>query len=201
VLSAFFGILTLWAYARYCEESKVRGPRAKVFYAFAVLLFALGLMSKPMLVTWPFVLLLLDFWPLRRLRHEPGARLGRDFLRLAWEKVPFFRLVAISSMVTFLVQERKGYVFSNGGLPLGARLVNAVASYLKYLGKMIWPTDLAIFYPHPEIRYPASDQWPVWQILAAALFLALMSAFAVLRLKRQPWLATGWLWYLGTLVP
>ena len=70
-----------------------------------------------------------------------------------------------------------------------------------YLGKMIWPTDLAIFYPHPEIRYPASDQWPVWQILAAALFLALMSAFAVLRLKRQPWLATGWLWYLGTLVP
>ena len=201
VLSAFFGMLTLWAYARYCEESKVRGPRAKVFYAFALLLFALGLMSKPMLVTWPFVLLLLDSWPLRRLRHEPGARLGRDFLRLAWEKVPFFCLVAISSIVTFLVQERKGYVFSIGGLPLGARLVNAVASYLKYLGKMIWPTDLAIFYPHPEIRHPASDQWPVWQILAAALLLALISAFSLLRLKRQPWLVTGWFWYLGTLVP
>src|SRR6266508_1994538 len=104
LLSTFFGMLTLWAYARYCEELKVQGTKAKVFYAFALLLFALGLMSKPMLVTWPFVLLLLDFWPLERLRYEPGSRLGRDFLGLAREKIPFLCLATISSIVTFLVQ-------------------------------------------------------------------------------------------------
>src|SRR6266545_2204624 len=201
LLSTFFGLLTLWAYARYCKESKARGPRAKVFYGFALLLFALGLMSKPMLVTWPFVLLLLDFWPLRRLCYQPGGRFGRDFLRLVREKVPFFCLVTISSIVTFLVQDRRGYVMTVGGVSLALRLVNALVSYVKYLGKTVWPAGLAIFYPHPEIRYPASDQWPLWQIVAGALLLTLISAFAVLRLKRQPWLATGWLWYLGTLVP
>ena len=201
LLSTFFGMLTLWAYTRYCEELKVQGTKAKVFYTFALLLFALGLMSKPMLVTWPLVLLLLDSWPLERLRYEPGSRLDRDFLRLVREKVPFFCLATISSIVTFLVQDKGRSVLSIGGLPLAPRLVNAAASYLEYLRKMIWPTDLAIFYPHPEIWHRASDQPSLWQIAVAVLFLTAISAFAVLRLRRQPWFAVGWLWYLGTLVP
>jgi tetratricopeptide (TPR) repeat protein len=192
VLSTFFFMLTLLAYVQYAEQSKTQNSKSRLWYAFALVLFALGLMSKPMLVTLPFILLLLDFWPLQRLQPQ-------TIIRLALEKVPFMCLAAISSVLTFLAQA-KGHNVSVG-LPLDSRLANAIASYLKYLGKTIWPVDLAVFYPHPDIRYPLSNQWPTWQICAAALLLVLVSAFALLRCKRQPWFAVGWFWYLGALVP
>src|SRR5438034_9805652 len=122
-------------------------------------------------------------------------------LELVRMNVQYFFLSTISSIVTFLVHDKGRSVLSIGGLPLAPRLVNAAASYLEYLGKMIWPAGLAIFYPHPEIWHRASDQPSLGQIAAAVMLLTAISAFAVLRLKRQPWLATGWLWYLGTLVP
>ncbi len=192
VLSTVFFMLTLLAYVQYAEKSKTQNPEFKLWYAFVLLLFAFGLMSKPMLVTLPFLLLLLDFWPLQRLQPK-------NFLRLVLEKIPFLCLAAISSVFTFIAQA-KGHNVSVG-LPLVSRVANAIASYLKYLGKTIWPADLAVFYPHPDIRYPISNQWPGWEICAAALLLAGVSAFALLRSKRQPWFATGWFWYLGALVP
>jgi hypothetical protein len=254
VLSMFFLMLTLWAYARYVEvqspKSKVQRRESKVqaqepasgithhasritfhvscYYLLSLLFFACGVMSKPMLVTVPFVLLLLDYWPLGRLEvqspkskvQSPSAEgkirnaesrithyaafftfhLSRStLLALLLEKLPFLALAAASSAITFLVQQ--GGHATSIGLPLGPRLANAVASYLKYLGKTVWPVDLAVFYPHPDLRYPISNQWPLWQIVSVALLLAAVSGLAIVRRKREPWLATGWFWYLGTLVP
>ena len=174
-------------------------PPSCLFYVISLFFFALGLMSKPMLVTLPFVLLLLDFWPLGRLCLPTSQNSSTPILRLMFEKLPFFVLSAISSLITYLVQDNTHALLR--AIPLGPRLANAIASYIKYLGKTVWPVDLAVFYPHPDIRYPISNQWPLWQILASALLLAAFSGFVLCRLKRQPWLATGWFWYLGTLVP
>ena len=200
-------------------------------YLLSLALFALGLMSKPMLVTLPFVLLLLDFWPLGRLGpavpaplpapapsapHRPWtvdcgpacaeATAGRLWTvdcglwtKLVLEKLPFFCLAFASCIVTYLVQHATHATTSV--LPLASRLANAVASYLKYLGKTAWPTRLAVFYPHPDTRYPVSHQWPAWAIAAGVLLLAAVSWFALSRLRRQPWLAVGWFWFLGTLAP
>jgi protein O-mannosyl-transferase len=231
VLSTFFGLLTLMAYVRFVRQSQVPGLKAKIWYGIALGSFALGLMSKPMLVTWPFVMLLLDFWPLRRVTTvgwqnqaknvatthptlsttlsstatEDGPveaeRASRTWKRLAMEKVPFLALVVGSCVVTFLVQHEGGTVTTGSNLPLGDRLENAVVSYVKYLGKMVWPTDLAIFYPHPETRYPMSEQWPWWLIGIAALFLVCISMLAVRQLRERPYIGIGWFWYLGTLVP
>ena len=193
--------------------------RGAFWYVLALVFFALGLMSKAMLVTTPFVLLLLDFWPLGRFRLPAfshgafavpqdsfqGSELKiqnsklKLFAALLLEKVPFFCLTIGASVVTFLVQE-KGHAMLMR-LPLGARLANAVASYCKYLGKTFWPVDLAVFYPHPETRYPVSQQWPAWVIMAGALLLAGLSVCARLGARRRPWAVTGWFWYLGTLVP
>ena len=178
--------------------------------ALSLFFCALGLMSKPMLVTLPFVLLLLDIWPLRRfgwMQQNKGpsqarseAQPARPGIRpLLLEKAPFFFLAALSSMVTYLVQERGHSV--TVVLPLWPRLANAIASYLKYLGKTVWPANLAIFYPHPATRYPHSTQWPAWEIVLAGLFLLGVTVAAVRDLKRRPWFAVGWFWFLGTLVP
>jgi tetratricopeptide (TPR) repeat protein len=199
-------------------------------YLLSVLLFALGLMSKPMLVTMPFVLMLLDYWPLGRLgniaakvssvecrgdevppldtRHstlacpaayESPSKLPRRLLLLVVEKIPFLCLALGSCIVTCLVQHAAHA--TTAVLPLAPRLANAVASYLKYLGKTVWPAHLAVFYPHPDTRYPLSRQWPAWGIAAGVLLLAAISWIALRRLRRQPWLAVGWFWFLGTLVP
>jgi tetratricopeptide (TPR) repeat protein len=195
VLSTLFFLLTLWAYVRYTGfgNPDTGSGRAKwSWYALAVSLFALGLMSKPMLMTVPGVLLLLDFWPLRRI--GPGTR-----WRLLWEKIPFLCLSTLSGIVTLLTQAR-GHNLSVG-LPLESRVANAIASYVKYLGKTIWPAHLAIFYPHPDLRYPLSYQWADSTLAVAALVLAAISVSAILRRQRQPWFAMGWFWYLGTLVP
>ena len=180
---------------------------ARYYYRLALVLFALGLMSKPMVVTLPFVLLLLDFWPWQRfpgsLRHS-WATLGR----LAWEKAPFFGLAAGSCLITFLAQDKDHAV--RIGLSFGLRLANAIASYFKYLGLTLWPVNLAVFYPHPALSHPAPGGaagltfwglWPLWQTLAAALLLAAISGVVLLRCRRSPWALTGWFWFLGTLVP
>jgi tetratricopeptide (TPR) repeat protein len=251
VLSTFFFMLTLWAYAGYADKSEV-GPEKKgggrkpnsgvqsaaaapeasrathlpspIFhlpsptsYVLALIFFALGLMSKPMLVTLPFLLLLLDFWPLGRFGYgdsqDPDPKLkvpsskfraSASFpsaTRLLLEKVPFLCLAAASSIITVLVQAKGGAVSSLQALSFSARASNAVASYLKYLGKMVWPADLAIFYPHPALSHLPSDEWAVWQYGAAVLVLAGVCGLAWIERTRRPWLLVGWLWYLGTLVP
>ena len=188
VLSTFFMFLTLWSYARYAERP---GPGR---YAPVLLLFALGLLSKPMLVTLPFALLLLDFWPLGRL-SPPGKGGGAPLPRLLAEKVPLFALSAASCVVTWLAQAEGGAMNALGAFPLRTRLANAAVSCAAYLGKTVWPVSLAVFYPHPGNALPA------WQVAGAVLLLGGLTALSIALLRRAPYLAVGWFWYLGTLVP
>ena len=185
VLSALFWMLTLWAYARYAKKP---APRR---LGLVALFLALGLMSKPMLVTLPFVLLLLDVWPLGRLGKTPVAR-------LLLEKVPLFALVAISSLVTFFVQRAEGAVAPLQTYSFAVRVANALVAYVAYVGKAFWPARLSPYYPHP------GESLPLWK--AGAAFAALAAATLVTlalarRNDRLRFLPVGWLWYLGTLVP
>ncbi|MGA2748236.1 MAG: tetratricopeptide repeat protein [Verrucomicrobiota bacterium] len=180
VLAGFLWMLTLWAYVRYAEELKAQGAKVKGYYAAALVLFALGLMAKPMVVTLPFALLLLDYWPLRR----PW--------RVA-EKIPFFALAVLSSVVTFVVQYRTGAVSSLAGLSLGARLANVPVAYVRYLSLSFWPSGLVIFYPY-QAR-------PWWEIGGAVCLLALISGLVLWRRRAQPYLPMGWFWFIGVLVP
>ncbi len=198
VLSTLFWISAMGAYLRYA-----RRPGVGRYLPVAVLL-ALGLMCKPMLVTLPLVLLLMDWWPLGRMvpPDSPGSppwRISVPALRrLAWEKVPLLGLAAISSVVTYLAQARAGAVQPTGFLPFGSRLSNALVSYAMYLVKTAWPASLAVYYPHPASVHGGV---PAWKIAGAILLLAGISV-TVLRLAgRRPYLAVGWLWYLGTLFP
>ncbi len=191
VLSGLFWMLTLLAYARYAERP------ARGRYALVVAAFALGLLAKPMLVTLPCVLLLLDYWPLKRFDLFPGEKPPAPpggLRRALWEKAPLFALTAAACAVTVYAQRKGGAVSSLQSLPLGPRLVNSVGAYAGYLGKAVWPTRLAAFYPHPR------DGADVAAALRAALLLLVFTALA-LRLRRRRYLAVGWLWFLGTLVP
>jgi tetratricopeptide (TPR) repeat protein len=184
VLSLCFGLLTLIFYTRYARSDGGASHRA---YGLTLGCFALGLMSKSILVTWPFVLLLLDYWPLGRW---PAGR----WWPLLREKIPFLALVAAVSVATILCHRAEGDLAALGSLPWGARVENALVSYVRYLGKLFWPVNLAAFYPHP-------GYWPVAEVLLAVVFLAGITwAFFGLR-RRAPCLLTGWLWFLGTLVP
>ena len=232
VLSTFFWFLTIWAYVRYArglgmQSSKFATPKAfgaRVFYALTLLFFALGLMSKPMLVTVPFVLLLLDFWPLGRLnlvqttattngppqtgkqkakvkpparvRSLPALAAGKLIFpgRLLWEKIPFLAMSAALCIVTFSIQKHGGAMLTGRNLPLASRIENALISYPRYIGKMFWPSHLAGLY----LR---SGEWPLWLAALAALSLLIVSILVVAQVRRRPWLAMGWFWYLGTLVP
>ncbi len=181
VLSGLFWMLTLWAYAAYAEQPS----RAR--YLLVLGTFALGLLAKPMLVTLPFVLLLLDYWPLARLSRAGAMRLVR-------EKLPFFALAAVVSVVTYRVQVSAGAVSALEDHPLPLRLANALITYVAYVRDTIVPTGLAVFYPYPRAI-------PTWQVVGTLVFL-LGTTAGVLRLgRRHPYLAVGWLWYLGTLVP
>jgi tetratricopeptide (TPR) repeat protein len=191
VLSTFFGLLALLCYARFVEESKVQGPKPKVFYALALLMFALGLLAKPMLVTLPFVLLLLDCWPLQRFQISDFKL--QIFLRLAFEKIPFFLLAAISCVVTFLAQHNGGAVVSIEKVSLHFRLENTPVAYALYLWKMAWPAKLAIVYPLATISTHV--------LIISAAVLIFISAAAWIGRRRSPYLLVGWLWFLGTLVP
>ncbi len=179
VLSGVFFMLTLLAYVYY-----VRLPRVGR-YLVVVFAFACGLMSKPMLVTLPFVLLLLDYWPLARIKGQYGKRV--------LEKIPLIALSAVSSVITFLVQ--KGAVGRAEDLPILERINNAIVSYVLYIWQMLWPMNLAVFYPHPENRLPLRE------IVSCLFVLICITALAIALRKQRPYLIAGWLWYLGMLVP
>jgi tetratricopeptide (TPR) repeat protein len=193
VLSTFFWMLTMWSYIRYAEHPAVSR------YLLVVLCLTLGLMSKPMLVTLPFVLLLLDYWPLNRLQNDQAGTIGNSHLRsvtlnLVWEKAPLFALVVMASAVTFYAQKQGGLVVPLDVIPFNARAANALVAYVKYIGKMIYPAKLAAIYQHPGML-------PWWKIAGAGLLLISISFVAIKALKQSPYFAVGWLWYLGTLVP
>jgi tetratricopeptide (TPR) repeat protein len=197
VLSAFFWLLTTMAYCRYVESKTSNHRRASRYYIATVVLFALGLMSKPMLVTLPFTLLLLDFWPLKRLTSSarPERLLEPGLLRKAvFEKLPLFALTLACCVITFIVQNKAGAVQELDRFPLSVRAGNAVVSYARYLGNLFWPTDLAALYEH-------QGAWPMSTIFAATALIALISVIAVRLLRHAPYVSVGWFWFLGTLVP
>ena len=196
VLSGLFFALTLAAYLGY-----VRRPPSIPRYLLVAGLFTLGLLSKPMLVTLPFVLLLLDYWPLQRFSMAttssaaPAGQRSRvaAVRRLGLEKLPLFALAAASALVTYAVQESaRGSMWH---LTAWSRVANALNSYVAYLWKFLYPAQLAVFYPHP------GEVLPTWKIAAACLVLGVISAAAVAWRRRHPYLLVGWLWYLGMLVP
>jgi tetratricopeptide (TPR) repeat protein len=178
VLSALFWFLALWAYVRYTERPGVGR------YLAVLLCFVLGLMSKPMIVTLPFVLLLLDFWPLRRPLN--GA--------LIREKLPLLALAVLAAVATLLVQQNSGAVETGAAFPVWLRVQNALEAYCIYIGKTLWPSGLAIFYPYPSTI-------AIWVTGLAACALAAISAGALRLRQRAPYLAVGWFWFVGTLVP
>ncbi|MCZ2151033.1 MAG: tetratricopeptide repeat protein [Bryobacterales bacterium] len=181
VLSGLFWMLTLIAYAAWLKN------RAKGRYAAMLAAFVCAVMSKPSVVTLPFVLLLLDWWPLKRMRTRAGLA------ALATEKWPMFAIVAASSIWTFIGQRAMGATVSLSALPFYFRLWNAVLSYVRYLGKFLWPADLGALYPYGKI--------PVTVMLGALLLLTLITAGVLRRGARSGYLVTGWLWFLGAMVP
>jgi hypothetical protein len=192
VLSTLFWLLTVGSYLRY-----VRLPSVKTYFPVCFFL-TLGLMTKAMLVTLPFTLLLLDYWPLCRI-ESAGSAATSDVSRmklssLVSEKVPLFALSAISCIVTFWAQRSGGAVRSLEVWPLDARIANATVAYVQYIAKLFWPVGLAIYYPHPG--YP-----PIWKVAVCATVLVAISLLALRAARRQPALMVGWLWYLGTLIP
>ncbi|HEV2046984.1 MAG TPA: tetratricopeptide repeat protein [Chthoniobacterales bacterium] len=182
LLSGVFFILTLSAYVRYARQ-----PTLNRYIAMAVL-FVLGLMSKPMLVTLPFVLLLLDYWPLKRLQSDRQS-LGRLIL----EKIPLFILAAGSCVVTLVVQSQEVNRLNN---PLKLQVLNGLLSYVTYLWEMVWPTKLAVFYP-----LPSANELTISKLVLAIIFLITVSGIAIALRRTYPYLITGWLWYVGMLVP
>jgi protein O-mannosyl-transferase len=252
VLSGCFGLLALIFYTRYAQRSVISnqrpatgsqspkvagpnsGPRTRdhrllindhrlLFYLLSLFCFALGLMSKPMLVTWPFVMLLLDYWPLGRMQdvapadtqHPSSVAVLRSvdtttstdhvsrftfrappgtLMRLVTEKIPFFVLAALASVMTFVVQQHGGAMKGVENLPLSIRCGNALISYGRYLGKLFWPADLAVFYWHP-------GHWPPGKVLLTGGMILGLSVLLWLQRRRFPALLVGWLWFLGTLVP
>lgn len=188
VLSTLFWFLTILAYIRYTATAKWQP------YVASVICFALGLASKSMLVTVPIVLLLLDFWPLRRIPSPGCTSAKREWMRLFIEKLPYLALSGVLSVVSFLAQQEFGAVASLARRPLDLRLANVLVSYVAYLGKTIWPLDLAAFYPYPT-------GIPAWKTAGAATFLVFLTVVAIVNWKRRPYLAMGWIWYLVTLLP
>lgn len=203
VLSTFFWMLTMLAYVHY-----VNRPGGKR-YLLVLVTFALGLMAKPMLVTLPFVLLLLDYWPLNRFK--PRAVTGSvenqplgfwssgddklPILKAVMEKTPLFLMSLFSCVVTVMAQQGAGAISTLEIVPFKLRIANGLVSVVAYMGKMIWPQDLAVFYPHP-----VSDL-QIWKPVVAGLFLLILSTVALLVAQRCRYVLVGWLWYLGTLVP
>jgi len=197
VLSTLFWLLTMLAYVRYMER-----PTAGS-YVLIIVFYALGLMAKPMLVTLPFVLIVMDYWPLRRL--WPGSerqanndsaeiRAGVSISLLILEKLPLFILSGFSCVVTFIAQKSGGAMVKVSSIPFGQRVGNALVSYVSYVLKMFWPVDLAVLYPHPKGGLAG------WKVAVAVTILMAITV-VVLLLRRRRYLLAGWLWYLGTLIP
>ncbi len=203
VLSGFFFMLTLLAYSNYVTTKgttspgvkKIRWLGAGAWYALTLALFALGLMSKPMLVTVPFLLMLLDYWPLGRFGPAKQSPITRriSFSFLFVEKLPFLALAGAFAAITFCVQREAGAVVALEHFPLMARFENAMVSYGRYLGKTFWPDSLAMPY--------AYESWPAWQVATGAIAFIGISAAAVLTIRRRPYFFVGWFWFAGMLVP
>ena len=202
VLSGVFWMLTMHVYLAYTSRPNFRR------YFLILLVFVLGLMAKPMLVTLPFVLLLLDYWPLNRFTFElkqegenkrrklnivPIGE-GNTISRLILEKVPLIVLSIIFSVIVFITEQKDSALASLDSLSLFARISNALVSYVEYISKMIIPVNLAVFYPHP-------GTWPLWQVLLCLAVLISITYIVIFYIKKYPYLAVGWFWYLGTFVP
>ena len=191
VLSTLFWMLTVGAYLRYVERP------GRLRYLTALMLFALALMAKPMVVTLPCVLLLLDVWPLGRTRWAEPAEAGKSKTlvgRLVMEKIPFFILAGASSVVILRLQHAGGEVTSLAELPMNVRVANALLSYVRYAGKMFWPDGLAPLYPF-------RSDWSATQVVGAFVLLFAVTVIVARQLRARPFLPVGWFWYLGTLVP
>ena len=188
VLCAFFWLLTLLAYARYAARIKDKLPGAGQAYTLALVFFALALLSKPMAVTLPFVLLLLDVWPLYRF-NLTSLKNGLRLLLL--EKLPFLALSLTASSITYFAQKAGGAVSPVG---FTIRWMNAVEAYPRYISKMLWPMDLSIVYPYRQ-------DWPWTAVAGAALLLLAVSILTIRFLRQTPWFFTGWFWFLGTMIP
>ncbi len=212
VLFMLPGLLAVWAYAGYARH----GGAGR--YWLAAVLFSLGLMAKPMLVTLPFLLLLLDYWPLGRVRFPRRGNLHQWIVRgdkpqsapgppdprlplskLIWEKLPLLGPVVFVSVVTVLAQQSAGAVVGTSSLPLASRVANALVCYVGYLGKMIWPADLCVYYPHPALV--GGRGWSAWAVLGSVVLLAGISWMAYRARRTRPYLLVGWLWYLAALAP
>jgi tetratricopeptide (TPR) repeat protein len=205
VLSTFFLLLTIWAYSRYIDRvgkageaenrstsvesrpgfSRFGDSGAWLFYILALVFFTLGLLSKQMLVTLPFALMLLDYWPLGR---------GTLSTSVLLEKIPFIVLAVGASAVAFLVQRHAGAVWDVARLSLGARIENAFVAYCRYIGKLVFPTDLSVFYPHP-------GYWPTTIFVGAVVIVFGLSWLAFSLRQRAPYATVGWFWFVGTLIP
>ena len=203
VLSTLFWLLTMFAYLNYvkfnrqdaepqsAEETKNQKPKTKnqiLFYALTISFFALGLMAKPMLVTLPFVLLLMDFWSLERLKTL------KDLPALLVEKIPLFVLSGVSAYLTILAQRSSGAVESLDFLPIGTRFLNAFIAYAKYIVMLFYPSDLAVWYPYDRA-------FSAWQIVGAIILLVGITAFCLWQMRERKYFLMGWFWFLGTLVP
>lgn len=192
VLSTFFGLLTLIFYVCYVQRKSLNAQRSTLSYFLALFFFALGLMSKPMLVTWPMIMLLLDYWPLQRVK---GAVWHLSSWRpLLLEKIPFFVLSALSCGVSFIAQQKGGAVVSLIDVSLSARIQNSLMSYARYLGKTFWPVNLAIFYPYIK-------HWPWWMVLMAFGIVVGLCVVTMFAGGKRRYLFTGWFWFFGMLVP
>ncbi|MDH7601460.1 MAG: tetratricopeptide repeat protein [Armatimonadota bacterium] len=187
VLSTFFWMLSMLAYLRWARNPSLAG------YGALLVAYILGLLSKPMLVSLPIILLLFDLWPLARIRF--GSSESRRLMPFVIEKLPLFALACASCVITYVAQLQGGAVGRLDYYPIGVRLANAVVSYTAYLWKAMWPARLAAFYPHPE------DTLPTWQVTASAVLLAVVSGAALRSVYKRPYIAVGWFWYLVTLVP
>jgi protein O-mannosyl-transferase len=196
VLSAFFYLLSLWSYVRYAKQPGVRR------YSFIVFFLAMSLMSKPMAVTFPFALLLFDWWPLYRIAGmTPGNGEKKvicppvSWRRVLSEKIPLILLVVGSAIVTLSHESDTPWIMTLSDYPIWVRVSNAVVSYATYLWKTVWPLSLAVFYPHPGTAIEA------WKVAAASMFLVGCTIAVIRRRNRFPYLPVGWFFYLGTLVP
>jgi tetratricopeptide (TPR) repeat protein len=192
VLSTLFWMLTMWGYLSYV------GRPNTYRYLWVVFCFILGLMAKPMLVTLPFALLLLDYWPLARYKNwksrTQSPHTQYPLIYLIYEKTPLFLLAAASCIITFSVQKTAGAVGSLEILPLNTRIANALVSYVSYMVKMVWPCNLAVFYPHPEV-------FTIWQVAGTGLLLLSISLLSIRHAGKRPYFFVGWFWYVLTLIP
>jgi tetratricopeptide (TPR) repeat protein len=205
VVSVAFGLLTLLAYSAYARRRAALAPTAWRFYALTLAAFTAALLSKPSMVALPGVLVLLDFWPLRRCgfsratlpQQSVSAATGaasapERTASVLLEKIPFVLLASVASLVAIRTQTADGDFVLD--LPLSARLANAAVSIPRYLGKFFWPFDLSVAYPHP-------GAWPLWAVASATAFILALSVLALRRCRTMPWISVGWLWFLGTLAP